>query len=419
MSDFAPILDQVQRLGLALAIGFLVGVERGWKQRTEHEGERVAGLRTFALAGLLGGVSGLLAPLAAGLSTVLAIAFSAGFILFQFGRSPPGDSSATSTIAGILVFGLGAFATLGNPVLAAAAGVSVAAILAFKQGLHAWLNSLTWAEIRSAILILVATFIILPLTPSGPVDPWGLVDVRSLWIMTITIALAGFGGYIALRISGGAAGLIAGALIGGLVSSTSVTLDLARRVQASQMDAASGAAGASVAALTSLVRVATITGVLSAGLLADIWAPLATAGAVLAAGAVVLMRVARRNGASYTFETVRSPMDLVSVARFAAILGALTIAANLMSRSFGHAGLHAFAATAGLVDVDAVVLSLGGLLSRDLPLSQAGEAVGLALISNQVFKIVVTVFAGSLALAWRLMLVTGLAVLAAIAVFLI
>ncbi len=417
MADPSLFLEQAQRLALSLAIGFLVGVERGWKQRADAEGERVAGLRTFALAGLLGGIAGLLAPLSIGISAALAVAFPVGFILFQFGRATPGDNSATSAIAGIVVFGLGAYATLGEPMLAAAAGVAVAAILAFKQGLHAWLGKITWSEIRSAILILVATFIILPFMPAGPIDPWGVFDPRSLWLLTIAIAVASFGGYVALRVLGPGAGLAASALIGGLVSSTAVTIDLARRAQASEVHPATAAAGALLAAMSSIARIATVAGILSTDLLARLWGPLTTALIVLAAGAFLLTRTRRADPAPSRFETVRSPMDIISVARFAGILGALTIAANLASRTFGHAGVSAFAATAGLVDVDAVALSMGNLLAQDLPVSHAAEAMGIALASNQVFKAAATAFAGSMALAWRFGLVALLATVAASAVF--
>lgn len=233
MLEAGVLLEQGQRLGLALAIGFLAGVERGWKQCTEREGERAAGLRTFVLVRLLGGVTALLAPIAGGgLAAALAFAFCIAFIIFQMRQAADeNDNSATSTVAGLTIFGLGAYAVLGDAPLAAAAAVVVTAILAFKQGLHAWLLSLTWSEIRSALLILVATFIVLPLLPNGPIDPWDLLDLRSLWLITIAVAAASFCGYVALRILGDRKGLAVSALMGGLVSSTAVTLDLARRAR--------------------------------------------------------------------------------------------------------------------------------------------------------------------------------------------
>lgn len=417
--DPTHVLDLAQRLGLALTIGFLVGVERGWKQRDEHDGARVAGIRTFALAGLSGGISGILAPLSPLLSAALALAFSGGFIIFQLRRADEeGDNSATSAIAGLVVFGLGAYAILGNAQLAAGAGVTAAVILAFKQALHAWVGSLTWSEIRSALLILIATLIVLPFLPAGPVDPWGIFDLRYLWLLTIAIAVASFGGYIALRLLGEKAGLAASALIGGLVSSTAVTLDLARRVQSGEASPGVTAANGLLATITSVLRIAVLAALLSWDVLVHLWAPLGTAVVVLLAGAWVLFRSESSGRPQSTKAiTVRSPMDLVSVGRFAAILCLLTIAANLTSQTFGHAGLNAFAATAGLVDADAVVVSVGGLLQHGLQPAHAAEALALGLASNQVFKTAAALFAGSTAFAWRFGLVLLLAIVAALAIF--
>ena len=49
-------MELLQRLGLALAVGLLIGAERGWQERSATEGERVAGIRTFGLLGMLGGL---------------------------------------------------------------------------------------------------------------------------------------------------------------------------------------------------------------------------------------------------------------------------------------------------------------------------------------------------------------------------
>lgn len=294
MADAASFLETAQRLGLSLAIGFLVGVERGWKQRAEREGERAAGLRTFALTGLLGGVTALLSPLAGGgVSTALALAFCLTFILFQVIQAgEEKDNSATSSIAGLSVFALGGCAMLGDQVLAAGAAVSVTAILAFKQGLHSWLRSLQWSEIRSALLILAATFIVLPLLPSGPLDPWGLIDPRALWLITIAVAGASFCGYAALRVLGERTGPLVSALAGGLVSSTAVTLDLARRVHRQEISAASAATGAALATLVSLARVAVLAAAMSVELIGCLWPVLAAASFALAASAAIMIAMA-------------------------------------------------------------------------------------------------------------------------------
>lgn len=417
MADPAIFLDQAQRLGMAFAVGFLVGIERGWKQRGSQDGARVAGVRTFAASGLLGGLAGLLTPLAPGVAMAIALAFAGGFILFHLGRSAEGDYSATSAVAGLAVFSLGVFAVLGDPRLAAAAGVTLAALLAFKQGLHDFLSELTWPEIRSALLILVAAFVVLPFLPTGAVDPWGLVEPQTLLLITITLAVASFAGYVALRMFGARAGVIAGSLLGGLVSSTAVTFDLAGRVHRRELGASTAAACASLATASSLARVGAIVALLSWELFLRLWVPL---GVAIAALTVVSLLAGARQppaGSQRTFEGVRSPLDIRSVGWFALVLSGLTILAGLASQTWGAAGLRAFAITGGFADVDAVVLAIGRLPLEIRTAPVAAESVALGLVSNQIFKSVAALIVGGPRFAVRVLLAVVIAISAAAAGF--
>jgi uncharacterized membrane protein (DUF4010 family) len=381
--ETGEILETLQRLAVALAIGFLVGIERGWKQREEREGERVAGLRTFALCGLLGGISGLSLPLAGPLFLAAAtLAFAAAFIAFQLRDTD--DNSATSTIAGLLVFGLGVYSALGNLSVAAAAAVAVTAILAFKETLHRWLASLTWKEIRSALLILAATFIALPILPDRPIDPWGVVNVRSLWLLTILLASATFGGYVALRALGPKAGLFVSAFAGAIVSSTAVTLDLARGASKGETPPRDAAAAAMLAMAVSLTRVGIIGSALSTGIALLVWIPLGAAILVSLGTAGVALLMNHKGERDKHEQLLRSPLDIVSVAKFALLLGLLTVVAKLSAMWFGDIGLNVFAATAGLVDVDAVTLAVAGM--QGLAPASAALAILIAATANTVFK---------------------------------
>jgi uncharacterized membrane protein (DUF4010 family) len=404
-------LEHLQRVGLALAIGFLVGVERGWKQRDDGEGQRVAGIRTFALIGLLGGVCGLLLP-AVGATPVaaVALAFGAAFAAFQFRQAvKDSDNSFTSTVAGLLVFALGFYAVVGETVVAAAVAVAGTIVLAFKEGLHTWVRSITWKEMRSALLILAATCIALPLIPEGAVDPWGAVEPRSLWWLTILIASASFAGYVALRALGPRAGLMIGALAGAVVSSTVVTIDLGRRVRASEIDPSSGAAAAAVAAAVSLTRCGAVASLFSSEVAMRLWPVLATSAAVFLGYAWVLARLVAGSVATATYATIKSPLDLWSVAKFGVVLIVLTIVANLVSNGLGSYGLGVFAATAGLVDVDAVTLAVGKLATTGLATETAVGAILIGIVANQMFKLAAVTVGGALSFSLRFGAVVTLA----------
>lgn len=411
MPDEPIWLEPLQRVGLALAIGFLVGVERGWKQRDDGEGQRVAGIRTFALIGLLGGVSGLLLPaVGATLVAAMALAFGASFAAFQFRQAlKDGDNSVTSTVAGLLVFALGLYAVVGETIVAAAVAVAGTIVLAFKEGLHTWVRSITWKEMRSALLILAATCIALPLMPEGAIDPWGAIEPRPLWWLTILIASASFAGYVALRALGPRAGLMIGALAGAIVSSTVVTIDLGRRVRSSEIDPSSGAAAAALAAAVSLIRCGLVASLFSSAVAAHLLPVLTASAAVCLGCAWVLARPVTTSVAAAPYPAIRSPLDLWSVAKFAVVLVVLTIGANLISRGLGSYGLGVFAATAGLVDIDAVTLAVGRLTMSGLATETAVGAILIGILANQMFKLAAVAVGGAVGFSLRFGAVVTLA----------
>jgi uncharacterized membrane protein (DUF4010 family) len=223
-------LDLFQGLGLALAIGLLIGLERGWKYRDQEAGTRTAGIRTYALIGMLGGVWGALTPVLGSAPMAAAgLAFAAAFILFQWREAVArNEYSVTSTIVGLVVFSLGAFAVIGDRTLAAGAGVATLVILAARDNLHEFLKALTWPELRSAVVLLAMTFLLLPILPDRTVDPWNAVNPHELWLMTVSIAGLGFAGYVAVRLFGTERGLVVSSAAGAVISSTTVTLTHSR-----------------------------------------------------------------------------------------------------------------------------------------------------------------------------------------------
>ncbi len=202
-------LELVQRLGIAIAIGALVGAERHWRDRDESDGQRTAGLRTFTLIGGLGGLSAALdqALGAQGLRGLLLAAMflglSAVFGLFQYREQvAEGRFSVTSVVAAMVTFALGAFAVIGDLRIAGAGGVILVGILAAREWLHRFVEALTFAELRAAIVLLAMTFVILPLVPSDPIGPFGGVSPARIWTLAILLAAISFVGYVAVKLLG-------------------------------------------------------------------------------------------------------------------------------------------------------------------------------------------------------------------------
>lgn len=386
-----PLLfDLFQRLGLALGIGFLVGVEREWKHRDVPEGQRAAGVRTHAIIGLLGGIAAALLPAIGALGfAALTIGYAAALLAFKLRETQlDQDISVTGTIAALLVFALGAYAVVGDVRIAAAAGVALAGLLAFKAAIHAWVEKLTWKELRSALLILAATAIALPLLPNRTIDPWEAFNPRELWVLTILVAGASFAGYLAVRLLGQDIGLLAGAAAGSLVSSTIVTAELGRRVRAGEAEASTAAAAAALAGAVSVARVGVLIFIAAVVVLPEV-APALLAGSAAFVAAAFLLRKLTSNGARTSDagrQQLQSPLYVWSVLKFAAFLGAVIVIGRLITDAFGAAGLLPFAATAGLADVDAVALAAGSLVRGGLDPSVGAQAALIAVLVNTFSK---------------------------------
>lgn len=402
-------VEQIERLAVALAIGLLIGLERGWQARKEGEGERTAGVRTFALSSVLGGLWATLSQQHGGAGVVALaaafVAFSGAIVLFRYRETGhDGTFGATTVVAAMLAFTLGAAAVLGSMQVAGAAGVAVAGLLVLKKALHDWLSRISWIELRSTLLLLAMTFILLPILPHREVDPWGLINPFELWLMTIMIAAISFVGYVAIKVAGEQAGTILTGLAGGLVSSTAVTLTLARLAREQPAMRAAALSGALIASMTMMLRVLVVVGLVQAPLLARIGPAVAVAAVVLMVAALpFLLRRAHggpkdggpKDGGSKDGElALTNPFDIRTVLQFALLLAILTILARGTAALGSAPGVLALAAVSGIADVDAIVLSVSRLSTGALGGEVAARAILVAVAVNSVAKAVLGWVAG-------------------------
>jgi uncharacterized membrane protein (DUF4010 family) len=180
-------------LAAALMIGLVIGLERGWQQRAVADGGRVAGLRTFALIGLLGGVVGLIgssvtAPVIAVGFAGLAVLLALGY--WRFGRQRQA-LGITTEVAALLTFLFGALASLGEPLLATAGAVVSAVLLGFKPRLHSLLEQIDAPELRAVLQLALISAVILPLVPNSGYGPWEVLNPRQIWLMVVLISAIG------------------------------------------------------------------------------------------------------------------------------------------------------------------------------------------------------------------------------------
>jgi uncharacterized membrane protein (DUF4010 family) len=389
----------IQRLAVALAIGLIIGIERGWKQRAEPEGERAAGLRTLALSGLLGGVWGALA-LGAGAWGVAAlgvafVAFTVVVAAFRYREMvQEGSFGATTVIAGMLAFALGAFAVLGDPRAAAAAGVATALLLALKSWLHAWLSKLTWEELRSGLILLAMTVIMLPLLPDREIGTWLPVNPREVWLMTIFIAALSFAGYVAIRVAGSELGILLSGLAGGLVSSTAVTLNMAHLAREHPAHRETCAAATVLAGAMMMLRVLVVVTVANSALLVNIGPALVLGALTQAAfGALLAWRAGAQEETAPPL-SLRNPVEFGAVLQFGALLAVIMALAKGAAAWAGSTGAYVLASLSGVVDVDAISLSMARLAPDQLSAASAVIAILIAVAVNSMAKVVLATSVG-------------------------
>jgi uncharacterized membrane protein (DUF4010 family) len=408
-------LQAVWNFATALLIGALLGIERE-RHKREHDEQTIGGLRTFILFALIGALGGwltlaldspwiLAAALIASLAPVLA-----GYVISA--RTQPDALGLTTELAAIATCLLGAMTTLGYRELAVGLGVTVAAVLAYKQPLHGLVQRLDREDVYAGLRLLIATFIVLPLLPDEPVDPWGALRPQSLWMLVLLISSLSLVGYVATRLLGANRGIPLTGITGGLVSSTAVTLAFSRqsRDPAYARAAPALASGILLAWAVMFVRVIVEVLVVNRALLGPVLVPFAAMAATAAAAALILRRRAPSHEPTAGVP-LTNPFSLTAAVKFAAFFALVLLVVKLMQTYAPGHGVYFVAALAGTTDVDAITLSMAQY-ARTGSAEVAVQAITVAALTNTVIK---TVMVGVLAEAGlrRPMLVAAALVLAA------
>jgi uncharacterized membrane protein (DUF4010 family) len=406
------IPDVLTGTALALALGLLLGVQRGWVQRGEPAGHRFAGIRTYGLLGLAGGIAGALQAQAAGLAFVLLLA-AAALVVMGYWRSSQKNASisGTASLTGLITLAAGFLAGSGAFALASAlAGITVL-VLSQRRRLHHALRHIDEAEMMAVARFALIALVILPLLPDTPMGPLGAWRPRQLWLVVVLVSGFSFAGYIAVKLLGPARGVLATAAAGSMVSSTAVTASLGGKLRDHAGDAVLLNGGIALASAVMFLRVMLLTAALAPFAFASFAAYAAPAMLTsLAASALLLRRNRDGQASGDALVTLRNPFDLKPALLLMLLTMALTVAARWVLERYGDAGLATVLAISGTVDVDSAVITMGGLPAGTLTPRLAGLILCAPVVLNSLFKT-----ATLLGLAGRKGLPAALAMLASIA----
>jgi uncharacterized membrane protein (DUF4010 family) len=382
------------KLGLALALGLLIGLERGWQERTAAEGSRVAGIRTFGLIGLLGGLWEYFAQEAG--ETLIGFAFLAFVFLMVIAHVAEArvskDYGVTTLIAALITFVLGALAVRGHQAIASASAVVTTILLSLKPLLHSWLQRIEATEITAALKLLLVSVVILPVLPDQGYGPWEALNPYEIWWTVVLLAAISFAAYCGVKLAGADRGILLTGFLGGLVSSTAVTIHLAR---SAHQDGSQRifAAGVLVASATMFVRVLLIVAIINSTLLPALIPPLLCMALVLfAIAAFYWLREGQRMAG--TPLKLRNPVELRQAIQFSGLLAMVFLLTQAIRVWLGDTGIYVLAALSGAGDVDAITIALSRMAGGTLSLPVCALAVVLATSVNTITKAMLTIVLG-------------------------
>jgi len=395
-------LELWQSAAIALALGLLIGAER---ERNKHAG---AGVRTFALVGLVGYVSTLL-PQPIG---VLILGGIAILVAVGYAGTRGSDPGMTTEVALLATAALGALTPI-HPSMAVGAAVTIAVLLMSKSTLHHFLRTtVTERERIDALKFFVAAFVVLPLLPGEGFGPSGVLSPQKIWLLVVLITGVGWLGYAATRALGARRGLMVAGLAGGFVSATATIASMGTRVRHGEASTKAALTGVTMASVATLVEVAALTTVVDRAVAARLYP-------AMAAGIVVLLAeswfFARSESSTDAEQSTNSrPFALAPALLLALVISAVVLLGSWMEDKYGASGAIAVAATGGLADAHATAVALAGLAHQhQLSVAAAAGAIALALATNTLSKIVAAGIAGGWAFGAR---VLGLHFLPAVAV---
>lgn len=406
-------------LATALAVGLLVGLERE-QSKPDRPGSSLGGVRTYPIIALVGALATMLEPASMWLPLIaLAGVFALVAISYASDVRRDRDHGATSEISVIATYLLGALAAsrgvvepmADRLVLVAGLGVALTFLLSSKPWFHRFAERVSREDFFATVKFLIVSVIVLPLLPDQAVGPLGAINPRHLGILVVTISGLSFVGYVAMRLLGARRGLLLGAALGGMVSSTAVTLSYATRTKEEPKLAPAAAGGIAVAWTIMLGRVAVLVALVDPPLLRTLAIPLGAMTVAALAGLLLTFR--RADGEAGELE-LKNPFELGSAIKVTIAFGVVLLATKAATEYLGRRGLFLAAALAGTTDVDAVTLSSAELARGGLDPDTATRAIAIAIAVNTVVKASLAAIVGGAALGKRAAVVAALVLAAGV-----
>jgi uncharacterized membrane protein (DUF4010 family) len=373
--------------------GTAVGLERQWSGHAAGPGARFAGIRTFTMLGAVAGLCGWLWK--TGLTMPAAILFAGAVTITAaaYVAASYHDVDATTEVAALVVLAAGFLAGTGAFRLASGIIALETLLLVEKSRLHALVQRIDDLELRAGVRFAVMALVVLPLLPAGPYGPLGGIRPRELWALVLFFSALSFVGHVARRIVGPGHGYLVTGLLGGLVSSTNVTLTFARLSRSEPAMERALAFGAVAANAVLYPRVIVATAVLNPALVRPLFPYLAVPALV---AAVMAVSGARGSRVAHAPDLpVENPLQLRAGMQMAALFQGVLMVVHFAREMWGQSGVLTSAAILGLTDVDALTVSMARGVAKTTSLEAAALAIAIGVLANTTLKLGVALVFGS------------------------
>lgn len=380
-------------IAVAALGGLAIGIERQWSGHAVGPSARIGGARTFTLLGILGGLAGWLWFQGQPILGAALLLTGGALVVAGYAGVSQKDPDGTTEVAALVVLATGTVAGVGQLQFASGIVAVTALLLIEKSRVHKFVSRLDATEIKAGVRFAVMAIVILPLLPEGPYGPWGGVRPRELWLWVLLFSGLSFLGFILRGSVGPKRGDLVAGLLGGVVSSTSVTFSFSRASREHPARSRSLATGVLAACAVMILRVAVAVTILNSALALALVPYLAPPFLVIAAGTVASIR--RHGKSDGAVQGSGNPLAFWTALQMAALFQVVLFIVHEVNRAYGGVGLAVSGAILGLTDMDALTLSMARSAAAPEALQTAAFAIAIGVASNNVFKLAVAAFAGS------------------------
>ncbi len=400
MADLT-LYDFAFRIGLSTALGMFIGLEREWAHKE-------AGIRTFALFSLTGMVSTVIFPPYTTIAcAIFAIAFA--IIMSAYGISQKRDPNLTTSAALFITFFVGVLIGIDQIIPGVIIAIIVTALLSIKTELQSITADLTAAEVHAAVEFGILAFVIYPILPDHPIDPWGVINPRTIWLMVVLISGIGFVNYYIMKRYGSKGAAYTG-FFGGLANSTAVVAEFINRIKSEPGLTMVAVAAVILSDVAMCVRNLGLCLILAPSLLPKLVLPF---GIMIVIGGLFAYRYLSRQ--ETVTVKIHSPFSIRNALVFGTIFLGMVLLSAFAVFEFGSAGFLVSSVLSGMVSsASATASSIALLQAGTIDTRMSALGIIVASMASIIIKFPLAYFSNNRQFFFNVVMGAGLMMVAGI-----